>query len=122
MSESLHPRCPKCNRFGSKNLGDYCKQCYEAPEVIMDNTVYCVQCGLKPAVGKDPKNNLPYCEFHLDKRIGASRPIVRDEFKPDFGFGTNPLPGMTGIQPLDEQVEEYKEAKILTKNFGILEK
>ena len=39
-------RCPACNKFGTKDLGGYCKKCYKPDlDVKEEPTVMCSRCG-----------------------------------------------------------------------------
>jgi len=64
-------RCPMCNRFGSKELQGYCKQCY--PLKPKEKPIeLCSKCGLQPATRVNDEYNgcvpYPLCdECYIDK-------------------------------------------------------
>lgn len=82
-------RCPKCNRFGSRDLGGYCKKCHreiseEIPQAEPITT--CIRCG-KPAsrINDEYPGCVPYSlcdECYIDK-FGFI-------LEPDFQEGNGP--------------------------------
>jgi len=78
-------RCPKCNRFGSNDLGGYCKKCHgeiteEAPKA--EPTATCTRCG-KPAsrINDEYKGCVPYalCDNCYIEKFGF---ILASDFHP----------------------------------------
>jgi len=66
-------RCPKCNRFGTKDLGGYCKACYEEPVIQEEKITPCSRCG-EPAtrVNDEYEGCVPYdlCDSCYIDRFG----------------------------------------------------
>lgn len=120
MSKGNHVRCPGCGRFGSKELGGYCKACYEKlqtedkekAEVVVEEI--CAVCG-QPAYKYLEAGGYHswYCKKHYEDKLEEIskeklQHVVRDNVKPTNTFWKG------------EFVPEVDHVGLVKENYGYM--